>query len=435
METLVKEELAHMDRGGPPRVFESNADLLAQVLADYRSTAGAVRPDFRLAMETTIRRVFDRRPLRQIHEDAGWNLLTVRVIEEASLDAALGFRASTWQISGDHLFELPIDAAADTRIAHWQQQMATTRSPNEPVFKLALDPNGPALDARDHSLRWHSTDFGNFAADAIRHATGADIALLNSGAFRIDGHVSPELTTSLLRDVFIFDAPGSIATVVLPVDLVLRMYDHALSKGGHGAFLQVSESREAVSRRQGQVKVALIAHMLRDREDGFLPLLMASTGQTAPERALAIVGFTPCVESMVTLIGRGGSAATVQQDRRLSADRTFSDMDRAEVELAALVDAYRAVAETACLSLTESLILIRGINDPDASAARVHQDELKVAADALIGWVLDQMGNNPASGPLLNNFYIFVKDSRLGFERGVPYHRYLEAALDAIGNT
>jgi 2',3'-cyclic-nucleotide 2'-phosphodiesterase (5'-nucleotidase family) len=38
----------------------------------------------------------------------------------------------------------------------------------------------------DDNLRTRSTDFGNFAADALKRGAQADIALINAGSFRFD---------------------------------------------------------------------------------------------------------------------------------------------------------------------------------------------------------------------------------------------------------
>ena len=48
-----------------------------------------------------------------------------------------------------------------------------------------------ALDARGETLRRGESNIANFAADAVREALGADIALLNAGGFRSDQVIGP----------------------------------------------------------------------------------------------------------------------------------------------------------------------------------------------------------------------------------------------------
>jgi 5'-nucleotidase len=48
-----------------------------------------------------------------------------------------------------------------------------------------------ALDARGETLRSTESNLASFAADAVREALGADIALLNAGAFRSDHVIGP----------------------------------------------------------------------------------------------------------------------------------------------------------------------------------------------------------------------------------------------------
>ena len=56
-----------------------------------------------------------------------------------------------------------------------------------------------ALDARGETLRRGESNIANFAADAVREALGADIALLNAGGFRSDQIIGPGPITR--RDV------------------------------------------------------------------------------------------------------------------------------------------------------------------------------------------------------------------------------------------
>jgi len=123
-------------------------------------------------------------------------------------------------------------------------------------------------------LRTRSTDFGNFAADALKRGAQSDIALINAGSFRFDGEIPCSVMLSHLYDVFLYDGPNAVVVIPFTKDEIVSLYDHAMNRGGHGAFLQVSESDVTVrTRSEKQLNVALIKHMITDPEDGFLGLL------------------------------------------------------------------------------------------------------------------------------------------------------------------
>ena len=73
------------------------------------------------------------------------------------------------------------------------------------------------------------------------------------------------MTRNILRDVFLYGDPGSIAVAKMERAEILKFYDHSVTKAGYGAFLQVSESREAVEARTGSIEVALVAYMLTSK--------------------------------------------------------------------------------------------------------------------------------------------------------------------------
>ena len=91
---------------------------------------------------------------------------------------------------------------------------------------------GVAMDATEASLRRRSTNFGNFVADAIMAATGAGLALINAGSFRIDDLVPSRITERDLWETFLFDRPAAVSVVKLTADEVMSIYRHASTKGG-----------------------------------------------------------------------------------------------------------------------------------------------------------------------------------------------------------
>jgi 2',3'-cyclic-nucleotide 2'-phosphodiesterase (5'-nucleotidase family) len=141
---------------------------------------------------------------------------------------------------------------------------------------------GEGMDARETSLRMHSTNFGNFVADAIRAATGAEMALVNSGCFRIDDSIPSRIMERDLSATFIFDEVGAVSVIELTADEVIAIYQHSLGKGGSGAFLQVSESIECAAQRRGKFNVAIVKYLLEQEGDGYQKVLDSPSARSAP---------------------------------------------------------------------------------------------------------------------------------------------------------
>ncbi len=105
---------------------------------------------------------------------------------------------------------------------------------------------GVALDGRGESLRRGETNLGNFVADAVRTATGSDIALLNGGGFRADRILGPgPLTRRDFMALLPFENPlvglaigGAELRTVLEYGLGRR-----IEAGQSGAMPQVSGLR------------------------------------------------------------------------------------------------------------------------------------------------------------------------------------------------
>ena len=99
-----------------------------------------------------------------------------------------------------------------------------------------------ALDTRRASVRSEETAFGNFAADAMRAATGSDIALLNGGGIR--GDTTYPAGTKLTRKLVLTELPFGNRTVKLRLTgaEIGRALENGVSRLGRtaGRFPQVS---------------------------------------------------------------------------------------------------------------------------------------------------------------------------------------------------
>lgn len=99
------------------------------------------------------------------------------------------------------------------------------------------------LDGRTDTVRRRESNLGNFIADALRHATGADVALINGGGLRADRITGPGPLTR--RDVQTW-LPFENTIVVLAASgkQLRQTLEHGLAKmlaaGASGAMPQVS---------------------------------------------------------------------------------------------------------------------------------------------------------------------------------------------------
>jgi len=79
--------------------------------------------------------------------------------------------------------------------------------------------------------------WGQMAADEVRKASGADVALINSDFFHSDFHTGT-ITRAILYEMVPTD--NEIVTVEIPGSALRKTLEVAASKKGQGAFLQVS---------------------------------------------------------------------------------------------------------------------------------------------------------------------------------------------------
>ncbi len=129
-----------------------------------------------------------------------------------------------------------------------------------------------ALDARGETLRRGESNIANFAADAVRAALGADIALLNAGGFRSDAVLGPGAITR--RDVLAllpFQNPLLLLSVTgAQLRAALEHgIDRRVTLGQSGALPHASGLRIVYdpSRPKGRRIVELIANGQALRDD------------------------------------------------------------------------------------------------------------------------------------------------------------------------
>jgi 5'-nucleotidase len=130
------------------------------------------------------------------------------------------------------------------------------------------------LDAREINTRNRETNLGNLITDALRQATGADVAIYNGGSIRSDTTYGPgEMTTRDVISILPFENP------VVKVEISGAILRAALENGvsqvgqeiGSGGFPQVSgfqfeyDARRPAGSRVTKVSVA--GRALDDRKN------------------------------------------------------------------------------------------------------------------------------------------------------------------------
>jgi 2',3'-cyclic-nucleotide 2'-phosphodiesterase (5'-nucleotidase family) len=122
------------------------------------------------------------------------------------------------------------------------------------------------IDARDALSRREESPLGNLVTDAARAGTGADVALLNAGAMRLDDVIPPgPVTNYQLESIFLFADETRMVRFPLTGARLREVLEHGVSEKsvGTGAFLQASgvrfsydPARPSGSRIQGDLRRA-----------------------------------------------------------------------------------------------------------------------------------------------------------------------------------
>lgn len=130
------------------------------------------------------------------------------------------------------------DSAVLAVTRRWQDSLRSRLGP-EVVVATAASP----LDARDAVSRREESAIGMLVTDAMRAGTGADVAIINSGAIRLDDVIpAGAVTNYTLESLFLFADETRAVTFPLTGARLREILEHGVSATsvGTGAFLQVS---------------------------------------------------------------------------------------------------------------------------------------------------------------------------------------------------
>ena len=127
------------------------------------------------------------------------------------------------------------DAAVAAEVERYRQRL-------ERDLETAVGESATELDTRRASVRSGETAFGNLLTDAMRAATGSDIALINGGGIRGDATYPPG--AELTRKLLLTELPFGDRTVKLRLAgaRIRQALENGVSRleGGGGWFPQVS---------------------------------------------------------------------------------------------------------------------------------------------------------------------------------------------------
>jgi 2',3'-cyclic-nucleotide 2'-phosphodiesterase (5'-nucleotidase family) len=133
---------------------------------------------------------------------------------------------------------LPPDTAAARVIETWKDSLARRLGPVREVGRSSV-----TIEASSSESRRREWLLGDLVTDAMRAGTGAQVALLNAGALRLDTPIrAGPVTNHQIEAMFPFADQTRVVTFPLSGAGVRRLLVHGISRGvlGSGGFLQVS---------------------------------------------------------------------------------------------------------------------------------------------------------------------------------------------------
>jgi 5'-nucleotidase/UDP-sugar diphosphatase len=133
---------------------------------------------------------------------------------------------------------LPDDTATARVAEAWADSLRKRLGPERSVGTAEAP-----IDARDAVSRRRESAIGALVTDAIRAGTGADVALLNAGAMRLDDVIpAGPVSNYQLESIFLFADETRIVTFPLSGSRLREVLEHGVSDAsfGKGGFLQLA---------------------------------------------------------------------------------------------------------------------------------------------------------------------------------------------------
>lgn len=410
---------------------------LNKLVAKWRSIVPhGVRHDFATAFERHLRAYgagsYGRTYLR---ETARFEPDFRDAIELAANDAYGSFVQKPLLLTDRDLRRFPPDAEALAAVRRWEAKRDERlgHGGGDLIASFARMDGPPRFDATEASIRTRSTNFGNFVADAVKSATGADIALINAGCIRNDDVLGAEIYGRDLRDAFLFDGPNAVGIIEMSAEEVISLCEFGMTKGGQGAFLQISESLDAMRRRSGVVRVAIVSFLLKREEDGYLSLLAGLRG-VAPGEIESQLCYPDGEPSMTELVSRGAPSIAYSAEVRLACVEEASDpaddpnpkLTNGAAQVIAAVDGLIAVlGRHMDRSRHHALVkayYFENLDLPDevkTALEHFYERMRQLMIDLGIQWMGEVLGPH-------------LSECRVRYEKDIPYHFYMEDGMEVV---
>ena len=206
----------------------------------------------------------------------------------------------------------PADPQTQAAVDRWRDSLRRRLGP-ERVVGVSPAP----LDARDAFSRSNESALGDLVTDAMRLGTGADVAVINSGALRLDDVLpAGPITNYQLESIFLFADETRVVTFPVTGARLRALLEHGVSERshGHGGFLQLSGARIRydLARPSG---ARIVGDVLRDDGRPFAaadtlrltmpayPACSGGDGYVVPEAAAACRSVASAPRTVELLLG------------------------------------------------------------------------------------------------------------------------------------
>ncbi len=144
--------------------------------------------------------------------------------------------------------QIPRDTTVQRIVNAWADSLKARLGPDRKVGRWLVP-----FEGRDAIQRRQETDLGDFVTDAMRHGTGADVALLNSGTLRLDDELQAgPISLWQVESFFLFPDDTRVINFQLTGKRLREVLENGVSEHnyGRGGFLQVSGIRFTADPKQ-----------------------------------------------------------------------------------------------------------------------------------------------------------------------------------------
>jgi len=254
-----------------PRLFKADADAIsAQVVELEKTNDGEIRVNARLVY---------------LNQDRPADPLAERLADQ-------------WLLRHDERFCLR-DCIGRTSDALKQCLAAVA---DGACLKQPIARTADVIATEEIANRSRETGFGDWLADRVREAAGADIAFLNAGGIRLNYDLAAGTVVTRRHLEQMFPFKNKLAVRSVPGGDLWRAIEHAVRKRGEGAWAHFSGMTVQLHVADGRQKVARV---VVKRTDGSLLELRAESTEPVSVASISFLfadgdghGFRLCAEEI-----------------------------------------------------------------------------------------------------------------------------------------